>query len=82
MSDVSPAPSRTLDTRGSYCPQPVIDTDGAMRQLAPGEVLEVLADDVGVLYDLPAWCSAHRQKLLAIEREAKLIRVLIQKSSD
>ena len=43
----TPAPTRQLDTRGTYCPRPVIDTDAAMRQLGAGEVLEVLADDVG-----------------------------------
>jgi len=71
--------TRQLDTRGTYCPRPVIDTDAAMRALAAGEVLEVLADDIGVKLDLPAWCRAHRQRLIAIEEEGRLIRVLIMK---
>ena len=80
MSEPSPpAVTRQLDTRGSYCPRPVIDTDNAMRQLVAGEVLEVLADDIGVKFDLPAWCRAHRQRLIGIEEEGRLIRVLIMK---
>jgi len=80
MSEQSqPAVTRQLDTRGTYCPRPVIDTDIAMRALAAGEVLEVLADDIGVKLDLPAWCRAHRQRLIAVEEEGRLIRVLIMK---
>jgi tRNA 2-thiouridine synthesizing protein A len=74
--------TRQLDTRGSYCPRPLIDTDNAMRALAAGEVLEVLADDIGVKLDLPAWCRAHRQRLIAVEQEGRLIRVLIMKVGD
>jgi TusA-related sulfurtransferase len=74
-----PGITHRLDTRGTYCPRPVIDTDDAMRALAAGEVLEVLADDIGVKLDLPAWCRAHRQRLLGIEEEGRLIRVLIMK---
>ncbi len=77
MSDIEP--TRSIDTRGTFCPRPVIDTDTAMRELAPGEILEILADDVGVKMDLPAWCRAHRQKLLGMEQEGRVIRVLIQK---
>ncbi len=76
-----PAPCRILDTRGSYCPQPVIDTDAAMRELAPGQVLEILADDVGVRYDLPAWCSANRQQFIGIIEQPGLLRVRIKKAA-
>ena len=78
----TPAPTRQLDTRGTYCPRPVIDTDAAMRQLGAVEVLEVLADDVGVKLDLPAWWRAHRQRLLEVREEGRLIRVLIMKTGE
>ena len=45
-------------------------------------VLEVLADDVGVKLDLPAWCRAHRQRLLEVREEGRLIRVLIMKTGE
>ncbi len=75
-----PEIERSLDTRGSFCPRPVIETDAAMRALAPGEVLEILADDPGVKLDLPAWCKAHGQRLLSVEQEGRLLRVLIEKT--
>ena len=70
----TPAPTRQLDTRGTYCPRPVIDTDAAMRQLGAGEVLEVLADDVGVKLDLPAWCRMTGNTLLRQQDDRYLIQ--------
>jgi TusA-related sulfurtransferase len=57
-----------------------------MRALATGEVLEVLADDPGVKLDLPAWCKANRQRLLALDEERadgrRLYRASIQKTGE
>jgi len=58
---------------------PVIETAAAMRAMAPGEILEVVSDDVGVKLDLPAWCRAHRQRLVEIVEEGREIRVFIEK---
>lgn len=82
MSKTEPtrSPTHSIDTRGTFCPRPVIDTDAAMRRLAPGEILEILADDVGVKMDLPAWCRAHGEELLGMEQEGRVIRVLIRKT--
>jgi tRNA 2-thiouridine synthesizing protein A len=76
------AATRRLDTRGTLCPVPVIKTAEAMRELAPGQVLEVLADDLGVVLDLPAWCRSHRQRLVELTRDGRLIRVLIMKTGE
>jgi len=76
------APIRCLDTRGRYCPFPIIETEAAMRSLAAGEILEVLADDPGVKLDLPAWCRSQRQRLLSMEEEGRVIRVRIMKTGE
>lgn len=54
--DVSPA---RLDALGLLCPLPVIRTQDAVRGLAAGTVLEVLATDPGALHDVRAWCRVH-----------------------
>ena len=73
---------RVLDTRGSFCPVPVIETAKAMDSLAPGEVLEVLSDDIGVKLDIPAWCQGQGQRLLGMVEEGTLIRIRILKTGD
>ncbi len=75
-------PDRVLDTRGSYCPVPVIETAKAMAELAPGQVLELLSDDIGVKLDIPAWCQGQGQRLLSMDQEGRLIRIRILKTGD
>jgi len=77
----SPA-DRILDTRGSYCPVPVIETAKAMASLEPGQVLEILADDIGVKLDIPAWCQGQGQRMLSMEQEGRLIRIRILKTGE
>ncbi len=52
----------TLDARRLLCPLPVIRVQDRVRDLAPGDVLEVTCTDPGATYDIPAWSriSGHR----------------------
>lgn len=52
MSD----PLRTVDALGTWCPVPIALLRRAVARAAPGEILELLADDPLVAVDLPAWC--------------------------
>ena len=45
-----------LDTRGLYCPLPIIKTKIEMETLEKGGILKVIADDPGAKTDFPAWC--------------------------
>lgn len=46
----------TVDARGTLCPVPVIELAKAIRDVADGEVVTVLADDPAAATDIPAWC--------------------------
>jgi tRNA 2-thiouridine synthesizing protein A len=48
-----------LDVRKLLCPLPVIRVQQKIKELNPGSILEILATDRGVLYDIPAWCRIH-----------------------
>jgi tRNA 2-thiouridine synthesizing protein A len=54
----------TLDTRGLKCPLPVLRARKAMQNVAPGEVLEVLATDPGTVRDFEAFCAATGHELV------------------
>ncbi len=75
-------PDHSLDTRGSFCPVPIVETDAAMRGLSAGQILEILGDDPGIKLDLPAWCKANGERLLGMEQEGRVIRVLIEKTGE
>ena len=61
--------ARELDTRGLLCPLPVIRTQDAIGQLAPGDILTVLASDPGALHDIPAWCRVHGHEVVGTQRD-------------
>ncbi len=44
-----------VDARGTRCPMPVILAARAAAELAPGDLLVVLADDPAAEADMPAW---------------------------
>ena len=73
---------QSLDCVGLYCPMPIVKTAEIIKKLKSGEILEVLADDVGIKKDMPAWCQATGHELLAIEEEAGQYKVYVKKSEE
>jgi len=60
-----PEPALTLDTSGLLCPIPIVKTAAAVKGLAVGEVVQVIATDAGIATDMPMWCRATRHEHLA-----------------
>lgn len=67
-----------LDTRGQLCPMPVIKTQNAIRKLAVGDILTVLASDPGVLHDIPAWCRINGHEVLEQGQQGRDIHIRIK----
>lgn len=73
MPSPQPAPLRAaqddpptlLDARGLACPLPVLKARKAMRGVAPGGLLEVLATDPGAAADFRAFCEVTGHRLEA-----------------
>jgi len=53
-----------LDTRGLFCPEPVMMLHAAIRQLAVGDVVLVLATDPATERDIPKFCHFLGHELL------------------
>ena len=51
-------PVTVLDTKGLNCPLPVLRLKKAIKDVAPGGVLRLLATDPGVVADVEAFCRA------------------------
>jgi tRNA 2-thiouridine synthesizing protein A len=61
LTDTTPAGTvkvTTLDAKGLKCPMPIVRTAQAMKTVASGELLEVLATDPGSVADFAAWSRA------------------------
>lgn len=61
--------THTLDVRGQLCPIPVIRTQNQAKKLAPGERLEVICTDPGVVNDIPAWCRINGHTVVEIKND-------------
>jgi tRNA 2-thiouridine synthesizing protein A len=57
---------QTLDARGKSCPMPIVLTAKAMKALAPGDRLLVLANDRAFPEDVKAWCTKTGNDLVSL----------------
>lgn len=54
-----------LDTSGLVCPEPVMLLHGAVREVAGGEVIKVVATDPSTVRDIPKFCQFLGHDLIA-----------------
>lgn len=73
-------PEATLDATGLLCPLPVLKAKRALKPLAPGTVLEVLATDPGAVKDFEHFCRATGCTLIeSSQRPDGVLRFLLRK---
>ena len=74
------AADATLDATGLLGPLPVLKARRALKPLAPGGVLEVLATDPGAMKDFEHFCQTTGCELLeASEQPGGVLRFLMRK---
>ena len=69
----------TLDAVGIFCPMPIIKTAKALKEMASGQVLEVVADDAGIKQDMPEWCRSTGNEFLGLEERDDEYHVFVRK---
>ncbi len=72
--------TKTLDTCGTCCPMPLVNSNKAMKDLKSGEILEVIANDPATCDDIPAWCKRTGNDLLESDTVDGRYRYLIKKA--
>lgn len=68
-----------LDTCGLFCPEPVMMLHNKIRDMAPGEVVRVLATDPSTKRDIPKFCNFLEHPLLAQNEQDNQFVYLISK---
>jgi tRNA 2-thiouridine synthesizing protein A len=69
----------SLDLKGLSCPLPIVKTAKAMKDMQPGELVEVLATDPGSVPDFNAWSKATGNQLVEQTQEGGVFRFLLKK---
>ncbi len=62
-------PDDILDCVGLACPMPIFKASNRIKELTPGQILEVQSDDDGIVKDMPAWCRLTGNEFLGITQE-------------
>lgn len=68
-----------LDTRGLYCPEPVMLLHGQVRDMKVGECVAVIATDPSTQRDIPRFCAFLHHDLLHQEQRDEEYHYLIRK---
>jgi len=71
--------SEILDTSGLLCPEPVMMLHGKIRDMAVGDIVEVIATDPSTSRDIPKFCTFLQHQLLHSEQSTKDYRYFIKK---
>ncbi len=67
-----------LDARRMLCPMPVIKTQNKVKELAVGDILNVICTDPGVLSDIPAWARINGHTILGHQDNDGEITITVQ----
>lgn len=70
---------RRVEARGAICPLPTVRVSLALEEMAPGGILDLLADDPTTRRDLVEWCGEFGHRVLGTFEMRKGFRIRIQK---
>jgi tRNA 2-thiouridine synthesizing protein A len=71
--------AHTVDARGLACPMPIVKSAIAMKAIAPGELLEVLATDPGSTKDFVAWSRTTGHELVESTQDGSVFRYVLRR---
>jgi tRNA 2-thiouridine synthesizing protein A len=71
--------AQVVDAKGLSCPMPIVKTAQAIKGLASGQLLEVLATDAGSVKDFAAWAKSTGNLMVEQTAEGGVYRFVLRK---
>ena len=68
-----------LDAKGLNCPLPILRAKKALKDLATGEMLRILATDPGAVADFQAFCRTTGNELVESKQDGGAYSFLIKR---
>ncbi len=65
--------ARTFDASGLRCPMPILKTKKEIQQVEVGQILKVIATDVGTKKDFPSWAKRTGNEIVEMIEEGDKI---------
>lgn len=74
------SPTKTIDVKGLFCPEPVFRTKIEVERMGVGDVLKVVADDPEAEEDITRWVNRNGHQLVEFKKENDELVFLIKKA--
>ena len=71
--------AQVVDAKGLSCPMPIVKTAQAIKGLASGQILEVLATDPGSTKDFAAWSKSTGNEIVEQTQDGPVFRFVLRK---
>ena len=71
---------KVLDAKGLNCPLPILKAKKALKDMTPGQILQVLSTDPGSVADFQAFSRTTGNELVEHSEEGGVYDFLIRKS--
>ncbi|NPB01620.1 MAG: hypothetical protein GXO28_01755 [Methanopyri archaeon] len=71
-------PDKRLDARGAACPGPTVMVAEELKEMEPGQILEVLVDSEGIANDIKDLAEGEGHEVLEVEETDEGVRILIK----
>jgi tRNA 2-thiouridine synthesizing protein A len=68
-----------VDARGLNCPMPIVKTAQAVKAMASGQTVEVLATDAGSVKDFAAWSKTTGNDIVEQSADGGVYRFVLRK---
>jgi len=70
-----------VDARGLMCPEPLHLAELAMREIAAGDMLRIVATDPAAPLDLEAWCLRRQHEFMTCEAHGDSWVICVRKGN-
>lgn len=68
-----------VDARGLSCPMPIVKTAQAIKAVASGQLIEVLATDPGSVKDFAAWAKSTGNPIVEESVDGSVYRFVVRR---
>ncbi|MDP9462636.1 MAG: sulfurtransferase TusA family protein [Thermoproteota archaeon] len=74
------SPTKSIDVRGLYCPEPVFRTKMEVERLRIGDTIKIVADDPESEEDISRWVNRSGHQLISLNKNDKDLEFVIKKA--
>ncbi|MBN1800655.1 MAG: sulfurtransferase TusA family protein [Candidatus Lokiarchaeota archaeon] len=71
---------KIINAKGKKCPMPVLLTKKELKNMTTGQTIELIADDIGALKDIPALIKKTGDEIVETNQDGEIITFIIKKA--